>query len=363
MLKQHMMIQFLKQRLIVGCMGAIGLFFLIFSQPLLAQSSSVKGTGGSAATRILTQWNFLSAKELKINVSYATAVSDVGIREIIARNVDFACSEIPLTPNEIKKNDLVQFPLLIGGVVPIINVPGVKAGEMRLNVDLLASIYMGKIKSWDDERIRSANPTLKLPRLPIRLIAREEPASTTLAFTTHLANGNSAWRSGPGINKLPAWPVPVERVVSTQGMGEMVKNSVGAIGYINFDEAFRGRLVYTQLKNRAGSYLVPQNRTFQATAVQAGLARAGEQLPLLIDVDGADSWPIVYVTYVLLDRRPKDVERARSTLRFFYWVFLQGDNMAAESGFVPLPISMQARIVGSFREVLGPNNAPIEFLR
>ncbi|OGB21338.1 MAG: phosphate ABC transporter substrate-binding protein PstS [Burkholderiales bacterium RIFCSPLOWO2_02_FULL_57_36] len=357
------MIQILKQRLTAVCGGAACVLFVVFSQPLLAQSTEIRGTGGSAATRILTQWNFLSAKENKVNVSYATAVSDVGIREIIARSVDFACSEIPLAPDELKKNDLVQFPLLIGGVVPIINVPGVKAGQMRLNADLLANIYLGKIRTWDDEWIGSVNPSLRLPRLPIKLIAREEPASTTLAFTMHLAKGNRTWGSGPGVDKRPAWPVAVERAVSTQGMGEKVKNTPGAIGYINFDEAFRGGLVYTQLKNRSGAYVMPWNQTFQSTATNAGVARAGEQLPLLIDVDGADSWPIVYVTYVLLDRRPKSAERARSTLKFFYWVFLQGDNMAAESGFVPLPSASQARIVGRFRDVLGPDNAPIDFLR
>lgn len=333
--------------------------------PQLAQSAElaqIKGTGGSAATRILNQWNFLSAKENKIEVVYATAVSDVGIREIIARHVDFACSEIPLSPQDLKKNDLIQFPLLIGGVVVVVNVPGVETGQMRLNAELLAAMYLGRIRSWDDQAIKNLNPSLKLPKMPIRLVGRSEPASTTLAFTTHLTKHSRAWASSMGVTKLPVWPAPVEPAASTQDMGEKVKTLPGAIGYLNFDEAFRGNLAVTQLKNLAGNYLIPGSQSFQNTAISAGVARAGEQLPLLVDVKGAQAWPIVYVTYVLLDRHPKNVANARLTLKFFYGVFLRGDAMAAESGFVPMPTSSQARSVGSFRDVLGPNNTPIEYL-
>lgn len=322
----------------------------------------IAGTGGSAATRVLAQWSFATAKEHAINVRYASAVSDVGIREIKARRVDFATSEIPLAAAELKAVDLVQFPLLIGGVTPVVNIPGIKSGQLKLNADLIAKLYMGKIRSWDDAELRALNPGVTLPRLPVVLVARDEPASTTLAFTTHLANNSPAFRAAVGASKQPGWTMPLQRVSSTQAMGEKVRATEGAIGYINYDEAYRNQLSVVRLQNRAGNFVLPTQESFQIAAMKGGIARAGDQLPMLVDIEGADAWPIVYVTYVLLDRRPQHPERASATLRFFYQAFLKGDAMAAETGFVPLPASLQARIVGRFRDVLGPDNAPLDFL-
>jgi len=311
---------------------------------------------------VLAQWNFLFTKQTKINIDYVAANSDVGIREIIARSVDFGCTEIPLSPEELKKNELVQFPLLIGGVVVVVNVPGVKPGMLRLNSAALSKIFRGEIDSWADEEIRAQNPSFKLPPIPIRLVVRETAASTTLALTTFLAKTDPTWAARIGANKLPAWPAPVLRVATVAAMGQKVLSTPGAIGYINFDEAYRNKLAYVQMRNRSGNYVVPSREAILSAMSMAGLG-SGEHIPTMIDVEGAASWPIVEVTYVLLGRNPKNVERARSTLKFFFWAFMQGDQMAAETGFVPLPASAQARVVGRFRDVVAPDHTPLDFLK
>ena len=345
-------LKFIVGRTVAGFVSAILFALAACSHAALEHSSDVKGTGGSSFT-----------KESGINIDYAAANSEVGIREMIARHVDFATTEIPLAAEDLTKNDLIQFPLLVGGVVVVVNIPGVGPGVLRLNSNLISKIYLDEIKFWNDDEIRAANPGLSLPRLPIKLVVRETPASTTLALTSLLAKTDVAWGSRVGAREQPQWPAPTLKAATVQAMGDKVQATPGAIGYINYDEAYRNKLAYTQLRNRAGQYLKPSREGFLAATGVAGLGRTGERIPVLINVEGDQSWPIVEVTYVLVDRKPKNVERARSTLKFFFWAFLQGDQMAADTGFVPLPAAIQARNVGHFRDVLGLDNTPLDFLR
>jgi phosphate transport system substrate-binding protein len=350
-------------RSVVACSSALIVSLAAVCHAATDTTSTVTGTGGSSSTRVLAQWNSLFSQQTKISVEFAPANSDVGIREAIARNVDFGCTEIPLAGDELAKNNLVQFPLLIGGVVLIVNIPGVEPGALRLNSTIASKLFLGELKLWNDDEIRALNPGLNLPKLPIKLIVRETSASTTLALTTFLAATDRTWAARIGASKLPDWPAPVTRASTVKAMGEKVQATPGAIGYINVDEAYRQKLAYTQLRNRAGQYVKPTHEAILAATTVAGLGKTGDQIPTLINVDGAASWPIVEVTYVLVDRKPRDLARARSTLKFFFWAFLQGDRMAAETGFVPLPTSTQARVVGRFRDIVTPDNTSVDFLR
>lgn len=327
-----------------------------------AYAPRVEGTGGSSATRVLAQWNLAFARENPIEVKFAPANSGVGIRAMIERTADFGSTEIPLSTEELAKHGLVQFPLLVGGVVPIVNIPGVAPGRLRLTSSLVSRIFLGEITSWGDDDIRAANPGLNLPRLPIRLIVRQTPASTTLALTNFLSRTDKQWAARVGANALPAWPAPTVPVANVMAMGEKVSSIPGAIGYLNFDEAFRNRYATVQLRNRSGAFVAPSREAIQKATVTAGLGRSADTVPDLIDVAGEGAWPIVEVTYVLLERNPRNLERARSTLKFFYWAFLMGDQMAADTGFVPLSSTAQARIVGRFREVQSADRKAIEFL-
>jgi phosphate transport system substrate-binding protein len=248
-------------------------------------------------------------------------------------------------------------------VVVVVNIPGVEPGAMRLSSRLISKIYQGEIKLWNNDEIRAENAKLHLPQLPIKLVVRETAASTTLALTTFLAQTDPAWASRVGANDKPAWPAVALKVATVQAMSQTVQSTPGAIGYLNVDEAYRAKLTHVQLRNRAGTYLNPSHESILSAATMAGLGRYGEKVPNLINVEGAKSWPIVEITYVLVDRLPKTLDRSRSTLKFFYWAFMQGDDMAAETGFVPLPTGMQARVVGHFREVLSPDLTPLEFLK
>jgi phosphate transport system substrate-binding protein len=326
------------------------------------EAPGVKGTGGSTVARALAQWTFLFSKQAQIPVEYTPANSDVGIRESIARSIDFGCTEIPLGIDDLKKNELIQFPLLIGGVVVIANIPGVDVAAVRLTPDAVAKIFVGEIRSWSDGEIRASNPSLSLPNLPIKVVVRETPASSTLALTSYLDKVDRAWAARFGATRKPAWPMPTLTAPTVQALGQKVASTPGAIGYVAYDEAYRNKLAAVQLRNQAGHWVKPSHESIQAASNMAGMGN-GEQVPNLIHVGGASSWPLVEVTYVLLDRKPKDVERARSTLKFFYWAFMQGDRMAAETGFVPLPAATQARVVGRFRDVLGPDASPINFLK
>ena len=223
---------------------------------------------------MFAQWGFLFTKQSGIKVGFVPANSGVGIREAIAHRIDFAPTEIPLSKEDLAKNELVQFPLLIGGVTVIVNIPGVLPGGLRLSSNLLANIYLGDIKFWNDQAIRALNPGISLPKLAIKLVVRETPASTTLALTSFSLKTDTTWASCR--RDFPQWLIPAIKAATVKVMGETVQSTPGAIGYLNYDEAFRNNLAYVQLRNRAGQYLKPSKDSILSAASVAGLGRRPE---------------------------------------------------------------------------------------
>ncbi|WP_242533320.1 phosphate ABC transporter substrate-binding protein PstS [Niveibacterium umoris] len=325
-------------------------------------SPSVAGGGGSASARVLAQWSFLFAKENNIQVNYAASNSRAGLRDISDRKVDFALTEIPMSQEEVVSRGLIQMPLLVGGVTPVVNVPGVAPGALRLNAALLARIYLGELHYWNDDEIRAANPGLNLPKLAIKPVVRDGASGTTKTFTTYLAGADARWASRMGASEAPAWPVPVAKAATTSAMTEQVHGTPGAIGYIALDEALRAKLAYVQLRNRSGRYVAPSVSSISAAIMMSGLGQGGSQAASLIDVTGEATWPIGEVTYVLFERKARQADRARTSLRFLYWAQLRGDQFAADAGFAPLPASIQAKNIALFRDVMGPDGAPLDFL-
>ncbi|HZX33741.1 MAG TPA: phosphate ABC transporter substrate-binding protein PstS, partial [Rhodocyclaceae bacterium] len=297
----------------------------------------------------------------KIAINYDSVGSGEGVKRISGRLVDFGASDTALSNEELRKLGLIQIPTLIGGIVPVVNLPGVPAGSLRLTGDVLARIYLGKIGTWDHPDIRALNPGLSLPRLPIQRVVRSDNSGSTKSYTAYLAGASPQWAAAVGAQALPKWPADVVAAKGSEGVRDTVAKTPGALGYIGYNYVAKDKLNGVQLKNRAGRFVAAGEIAF-AEAVNASGMRDSVSGPVsLIDREGAGSWPITETTYVLFERQPRDQERAKAALRFFYWAFQQGDDMARNTGFIPLPTQIQSRAVRLFSEVRDGNGGALNF--
>lgn len=329
--------------------------------PLRAQKPGIRGAGSTFAAPAYTSWGFAYAKESNISVVYQATGSGDGIRQIKSRSVDFGATDYPLPAEELSKNGLIQFPTLVGGIVPVFNLPGVRPGQLKLNGPVLAGIYMGRIERWSDRAIQALNPGLVLPNLPIRRIARADESGSTATFTTYLARTDADWASRIGSGLAIAWPNGVDTAKGTGGVAKMVLELPGAIGYVSANQVNQARLAYPLLQNRSKQFVPPTEDAFRA-AVKSRVAASENETVDFVDTPGAGAWPITDATFILLEKKPRNPEAAAQTLRFFYWAFLRGDAMASESGYVPLPATIQARAVGSFRLIQDAQDNPLNFM-
>jgi phosphate transport system substrate-binding protein len=300
-------------------LAKVSVVFLI-SASALAQNDELHGAGSTFAAGAYTSWAFSYSKEKGIPIAYRPTGSGDGIKQIVARNVDFGASDYALSPEELKKNGLIQIPTLVGGVVPVLNVPGLRAGQLRLTGTVLAAIFSGRITRWNDRDIQALNGELKLPALPIICIVRSEASGTTAGFTEYLSKIDNDWATRVGTGLQVTWSKDFKSVKGNDAVAKVVNETSGAIGYVS--------------ANIVG----------------------------YIEMPGADAWPITDATYILLERNPKNPARATSMLRFIYWSFLRGDAMASETGYVPLPVTVQARAVGSLQQIHGPQDTPLDFM-
>jgi phosphate transport system substrate-binding protein len=330
--------------------------------PLLVhaqQGPTIQGAGATFPAEVYTAWGFGYTKERNVALRYQAVGSGEGLKRIASREVDFGASDTPMTSSELEKNDLVQFPTIIGALVPAYNVPGIATGELRLSGQVLSRIYGGQIRMWNDPEIAALNRAIRLPALSIQRLVREEASGSTATFTRYLAKQDPSWEKRVG-QKIE-WPAETIAVKGTKGMVDALKGRAGAIGYVSYQEVLRQSLSAPQLLNRHGSYVLPSERTITAAVAVSDVAK-GEDTGNLIDLNAPDAWPITETTFVLLARTMRDVQQAKRVLNFFYWAFARGDQMAADTGFVALPPRLQARLLSRFRQVMGPDGQPIEFL-
>ena len=338
------------------------LWAAVLATPLLVhaqQQPIILGAGATFPADVYAAWGSGYAKDKQVSLQYQAVGSGEGVKRIAARQVDFGATDDPLAASELQRLNLVQFPTIVGGLVPAYNLPGIKAGELRLSGPVIAKIYGGQIRSWDDAEIAGLNRTLRLPSLPIRRLVREESSGSTRTFTRYLALQDAAWEKR--IGQKIEWPAETVAVKGTKGMTEALKSTPGAIGYVSYQEVARQSLSAPQLQNRSGRFVLPSERTITAAIMASDLAK-GEETATLIDLNAPDAWPLAETTFVLVPRTMSDTAQAKRVLNFFYWVFAQGDRMAGETGFVALPTRVQARLVSRFRDVVGPDGRPIEFL-
>ncbi|MCJ0825131.1 phosphate ABC transporter substrate-binding protein PstS [Luteimonas sp. 50] len=308
-----------------------------------AQAADVTGAGASFIYPVMSKWSADYAKASGKQVNYQSIGSGGGIAQIKAGTVDFGSSDAPLKPEELAKFGLAQFPSVIGGVVPVINVPGVPAGAMKLDGDLLADIFLGKIKKWDDPRIVALNGGVKLPSKKITVVHRSDGSGTTFNFVNYLSKVSGDWKAKVGEGTSVQWPTGIGGK-GNEGVAAYVKQINGGIGYVELSYALQNKMAYARLKNAAGNYVVPSDETFSAAAASAQWGDSKDFYLVMTNAPGAESWPITATNFILMYKQPRNAASARQAREFFQWVYANGDAQAKALDYVPLPDALVQQI-------------------
>jgi phosphate transport system substrate-binding protein len=314
-----------------------------------ASAQEITGAGATFPFPIYAKWADAYKKETGIGLNYQSIGSGAGVKQILARTVVFGATDAPLQAAQLDKEGLVQWPQVMGALVAIVNIDGVKQGEMVFDGQTLADIYLGKIRTWNDPAIVKLNPNLKLPAAPISVVRRSDGSGTTFVWTTYLSEVSDEWKSKVGVGTAVEWPVGVG-ARGNEGVAGNVGQTRNSIGYVEFAYAKQANLTYTLLRNKAGQVLRPNKETFQAAAANADWANAPGYRIILTNQAGEKSWPITAATFILMHRKPQDPAQARRALDFFTWAFEKGDAMAEELDFVPMPDSVVKMIKATWEK-------------
>ena len=306
------------------------------SASLAVRAADISGAGATFPYPIYAKWAEAYKKETNNGLNYQSIGSGGGIKQIKAKTVTFGATDAPLKPDELQKDGLAQWPMVMGGIVPVVNIEGVKPGELALDGATLAKIFMGQIKTWDDPAIKALNQNAKLPSSAIAVVHRSDGSGTTFNFTNYLSKVSPDWKSKVGENTAVEWPVGIG-AKGNEGVANNVANTKGSIGYVEYAYAKQNKLTYTNMKNHDGKMVQPTTPSFQAAAANADWANAPGFYQILTDEPGADSWPITAATFILMPKQPQDPAAAKEALKFFDWAFSKGDKMAEELDYIPMP--------------------------
>jgi phosphate transport system substrate-binding protein len=304
-----------------------------------AESLSINGAGASFPYPVYSQWAHKYHELNGVKLNYQSIGSGGGIAQTKAKTVDFGATDEPMKPEELEKIGLVQFPTVMGGVVPVLNVPGIESGQLKLDGATLAAIFMGKIAKWDDAAIQKLNPDLKLPSQAITVASRTDGSGTTYIFTSYLAAVSPEFKAKVGAGKAVKWPAANSiGGKGNEGVAGQVKAVSGAIGYVEFAYAFQNKIPFALLKNQAGKFVGPSIESFQAAATNADWSKAPKGFSLILNNQpGEASWPIVGATYIMAYKDYADANQGKAILKFFDWGYKHGADMAKDLHYVPLP--------------------------
>jgi len=320
----------------------------------------INGAGATFPYPIYAQWAYKYEKLTRIKVNYQSIGSGGGVAQIKAKTVDFGASDAPLTRAELDEAGLVQFPMVIGGVVPIVNLADVEQGSIKLTPQLLADIYLGKINKWNDARIKKLNPSVNLPDEAITTVHRADGSGTTWIFTNYLSKVSDEWKNKVGFGKAVAWP-QANSVAGkgNEGVASFVKNVKGAIGYVEYAYALQNKMNYVQLQNKEGNFVKPLIESFQAAAANADWANAPGYYLVLTDQPGANSWPITGASFILMHKEQRDKKHARAVLEFFDWCYRHGSELAVKLHYVPVPEPVYNLVENTWKNVIRANGQPV----
>ena len=308
-----------------------------------AFAADVTGAGASFVYPVMTKWSADYAKATNNRVNYQSIGSGGGIAQIKAGTVDFGSSDAPLKPEELAKYGLAQFPSVIGGVVPVLNVAGLKPGQLKLDGPTLANIFLGKITTWNDPAIAALNPGVTLPTGKINTVHRSDGSGTTFNFVNYLSKVSPEWKDKVGEGTSVNWPGGVGGK-GNEGVAAYVRQLKGSIGYVELAYAEQNNMSYASLQNAAGNFVQPTAESFAAAAASADWANAKDFNLVITNAPGAQAWPITATNFILVYKQPKDAAKAKHTLDFFKWAYEQGQAQANELDYVPLPPELVGQI-------------------
>ncbi len=310
--------------------------FIAAAACLPANAADISGAGATFPYPIYAKWADAYKKETGNGLNYQSIGSGGGIKQIKAKTVTFGASDAPLKGEDLDKTGLAQFPMVMGGIVPVVNLEGIKPGELVIDGTTLADMFLGKVKMWDDAALKKLNPSAKLPHQAIAVVHRSDGSGTTFNFTYYLQDVSGDWKSKVGSATSVQWPVGIG-AKGNEGVANNVANTKGSVGYVEYAYALQNKLTYTKMLNKSGKTVAPTSEAFQAAAANADWNSKPGYGVILANQPGDQSWPMTAATWILVYKKPSDPAATAEALKFFDWAYHHGDKMAETLDYVPMP--------------------------
>jgi phosphate transport system substrate-binding protein len=325
---------------------------------LPALAAEISGAGATFPYPIYAKWAEAYKEKTGTSMNYQSIGSGGGIKQIIANTVDFGASDMPLKPDDLAKDGLQQFPMVMGGVVPVINLAGIAPGQLKLDGHILAGMYLGTITKWNDAAIVALNPGLTLPDKAIATVHRSDGSGTNFIFTHYLSSVDAEFKAKIGENTSVEFPGGLGGK-GNEGVAALTARTDGAIGYVEYAYALQNKMTFTLLKNREGNFVAPNSASFQAAAASADWSQAPRFYLLLTDQPGKDSWPITGATFILMHTQQTKSDTGREVLNFFDWAYHNGGQLAEQLDYVPMPTAVINAVEQSWKTIIGPDSKPV----
>ncbi|MGZ3402647.1 MAG: phosphate ABC transporter substrate-binding protein PstS [Phenylobacterium sp.] len=338
--------------------AAIGAALIAGAASQAFAAGVISGAGATFPAPVYNKWADEYKAATQTSLNYQAIGSGGGIKQIEASTVDFGASDKPLKVEDQTAYGLVMFPTVIGGIVPVMNLPGFKPGQLKMTGANIADIYRGAIKNWSDPLLAKNNPGLKLPNLPITVVHRSDGSGTTFLFTSYLSLEAEHWAKEVGANDSVAWPVGIGGK-GNDGVAAFVKQTPGSIGYVEYAYAKQNAMTYALMQDKAGQFIAPTAANFKNAAANAKWASAPGFYLLLLDQPGANAWPITGATFILMHAKQADAAKGKEVLSFFDWAYKNGDAAADQLDYVPLPPNVKDLIRKSWSKIVGPDGKPV----
>jgi len=326
--------------------------------PVTASAADITGAGATFPYPIYAKWADAYKKSTGTGMNYQSIGSGGGIKQITAKTVNFGASDMPMKAEDLEKNGLMQFPAIMGGVVPVYNLKGIKAGEIKFTGELLASIYLGKVKKWNDAAIAGLNPGVKLPDDTITVVHRSDGSGTTFLWTNYLSKVSAEWKSAAGEGTSVKWPAGVGGK-GNEGVASYVQKISGALGYVEYAYAKQNKLTAGQMRNKAGKFVEPTDASFKAAAAGAEWTKTPGMGVVLTDQPGDGSWPVTGASFILIHKAQEKPELGKEVLKFFDWAFANGEKMADELDYVPMPAPVVKVIQAEWKNIKDASGKPV----